>query len=344
MHHLRDSIRHLLAAVLMLGTLAGTVWTFSAGKLTLSGAWERIVSVGGIAAALELGVIFTAWYLGQLDQRIKAARRKEFIQALSAQRADLTRWFYGTAGISAVANLLFRLQQLHSLPLAAFVSGAPIVLVVLLLIKLRPLPDDYQDIGARATARALIHVVEESERTITRGLRRMGKGKGMSDEQMRQFAMATRLVGTYARVEEARALDGALQLTAPVVESTAEKWLRVPDLRRLYGISTRQAQNYIQRVPGRRRVANSNAWEAPESSVLATCGQPRSAREEQQEPVFIRQPGAVKMHRPGTDPQHNVTWAAAQSSEDEREIRTVEPAPVLPFASSQDTMLGRAHN
>lgn len=295
MHHLRDSVRHMLAAVLMLGTLAGTVWTFSAGALTLSGAWERIVSVGGIAAALECGVIYVAWYLGQLDQRIKASRRREFTDSLKVMRADLERWFYAVAAISAVANFLFRREQLHNTPLAAFVSVAPIVLVVLFLVKLRPLPDDYADIGARATGRALVRIVEESERTVLHRLRQMGRGRQLSDEEMRQLAMNVRLIGTYARIEESRALDSALQLAAPavvVVDAEAEPYLRTADIAARYGVSTRTAQGWMARCANRRRVPNSNAWEAPESAVLAACGTPH-VRDSRQDSVAYEQDRAM---------------------------------------------------
>lgn len=285
MHHLRDSIRHALAAVLMLGTLAGTVWTFSAGSLRLSGAWEGVVSVGGIATALECGVILTGDYLGELDRRIKSARRRDILAEMVRLRAEITRWFYLVAAISAVANFLFRVQLLHNWALAAFVAVAPIVLVVLFLIKLRPLPTDYTDVGARATGRALVHMVEQSERTIMRSLARMGKGRELGEAEMRQLALAVRITSTYARQDESQALDHALAIAAPTVETTVEEWLRTADIARIYGCSVRTAQGWMARVPGRRHIPNSNGWEAPASAVYAACGAPRDARDARQESV-----------------------------------------------------------
>lgn len=280
MRHLRDSIRHILAAVLMLGTLAGTVWTFSNGALTLSGVWERIISVGGIAAALECGAIYCAWYLGQLDQRIYAARRRELRDELRSMQRGLYRWFYAVAGISAVANFIFRAQQLDNAPLAAFVSVSPIVLVILFCIKLRPLPEDYQDIGARATGRALTRMVAQAERDVLRIMRRMGRGKTLTDAQARQLGFATSIIRVYARVDEANALDHALQIAAPVVEAErAGKWLRADDLTHMYGIGIRTAQTRMQKIAGRRHVPNSNAWEAPESEVIRAHGPARNVRE-----------------------------------------------------------------
>src|SRR5690348_2328567 len=108
--HSRDLVRHGIAAILMLGTMAGTFWTFSAGKLRLAGIYETLVSTGGIAIALETGVIYCGWYLGQLDQLIKRARRDELAELLKL-RKSIYRWFYATAGVSAIANFLYRYPQ-----------------------------------------------------------------------------------------------------------------------------------------------------------------------------------------------------------------------------------------
>ena len=307
MHHVRDSIRHILAAVLMAGTLAGTVWTFSNGALTLSGAWERVISVGGIAAALECGAIYTAWYLGQLDQRIQSARRRDTRAELERMQRSLYRWFYAVAAISALANLIFRAQQLDNLPLAAFVSVSPIVLVILFCIKLRPLPEDYQDIGARATGRALTRMVAQAERDVLRLMRKMGRGRTLSDAQRRQLAFGVSITGLYAKVDEQHALNNALRLAAPVVEADTDVWLRAEDLMSMYGISKRSAQSYMARVPERRRLANSNAWEAPRTSVIATHGEARSARESAQSRAHDTQPNAV-------DAQLDVVYASRDDS------------------------------
>lgn len=278
MHHLRDSVRHILAAVLVAGTLAGTTWTFSNGALTLAGAWERLVSVGGIAAALEVGFIYLGWYIGQLDLRMLSARRREVAAQYRAHQKELYRWFYALAVISGLANLIFRAQQLDNFPLALFISAAPVVLVILFTIKLRPLPVDYQEVARRASGRALARVTEQAERTLLREMARMGRGKPLNEAKMR---FATAWIAMHAATDEQHAIDHALSLASPAqspLEIEAAVWLRTEDLMHLYGISKRSAQAWMARTPGRRKVANSNAWEAPESSILAAHGMPRSAR------------------------------------------------------------------
>lgn len=283
LHHLRDSIRHGLMLLLVTGTIAGTVYTFSDGAITLAGAAERLISVGGIALALELGVLYLAWHMGQLDQRLKAARRAATIAALRAQLRALY-WYFGVvAAISAVANFLFRLQQLRSVPLAIFVALAPIALIWVFGVVLRPLPEDYRDIGARATGRALTRMVREAEGTLLRAMRHMAKGRAID---MRQVLFAASVVRIYAQTDEQHALDHALSLAAPApasdVEATADPWLRTEDLMHRYGISRRTAQARMLNISNRRRVPNSNAWEAPASAVLAAYGPalPRNARRE----------------------------------------------------------------
>jgi hypothetical protein len=276
----RDGIRHALAAVLMLGTLAGTVWTFSAGRLSLSGAWERIVSVGGVAAALECGVIYTGWYIGELDQRIQSARRREVADQFRALQRSLYRWFYAVASISAAANFVFRLQQLGNPWLAAFVSIAPIVLVILFCIKLRALPVDYQEVSRRATQRGLVVVTQESQRVLLRGLRDMGRGRTLSEQRMTQLAMASALLRAHARPEEALALQDAIDrgtggLVAVDAEGS-ESWLSTQDIAGLYGVPLRTAQHWVASAPGRRKAPQGRAWLAPTSAILAQHGRPRA--------------------------------------------------------------------
>lgn len=278
--HGRDMIRHLLALVLMAGTLAGTVWTFSAGQLTLSGALERLTSVGGIALALEIGAIYCGWYIGQLDMRIQATRRRELAEEMRELRDSLYRWFYATVAISAIANFLFRVQQLHNLPLAAFVSAAPVVLIILFTIKLRPLPTDYADIGRQATQRGLVVLAEQSSQVLQRGLLRMGQGDAMTPAELQQLGLAAAFLRTYARPEEQHALDYAIQQQAPalgtgagVVDGSAEIYLTTGDIAQLYGISQRTAQMWIANTPGRKR-GKGNAWTAPAAAIYAQQGLP----------------------------------------------------------------------
>lgn len=300
LHHLRDSIRHLLALVLVSGTLAGTVWTFSNGGITLGGAGERLISVGGIALALELGVIYLAWHMGQLDQRIKAARRRDVIAALRGQLRGLYVYFAVVAAISAVANFLFRVQQLRNGWLAAFVALAPIALVWVFLVVLRPLPEDYRDMAARATGRALVEMIRQADATMRQQMRRMARGRPLTEEDLRQLSFSTAVIRMHAQTDEQQALDHAVSIALPApepaVEAVVDPWLTTEDLMQRYGISRRTAQARMQHVPGARRIPNSNAWEAPESQIVARWPRvtPRSVRGEAPIDAGEAQRGAVE--------------------------------------------------
>ena len=278
--HARESVRHFLALLLMAGTLAGTVYTFSNGRLTLADAWERITSVGGVAAALELGAIYCGWYIGQLDLRMLAARRGEARDELKAYRDELIKWFYVVVGISVGANFLFRVHQLDNAALAAFVAACPAPLIVLFTIKLRPLPTDYAEIGRQATQRGLITLVSESQHVMLKHIRAMGRGRQLTDADMAQLGFAAALVRTYAAPAEQQALDYAISQGTPagagIVEGSAVEWLRTSDISRLYGVPMRTAQEWMAHTPGRRRTPRGNAWEAPASAIYGARGLPQS--------------------------------------------------------------------
>lgn len=326
LHHIRDSIRHILALVLVSGTLAGTVWTFSNGAITLGGFGERLVSVGGIGLALELGVIYLAWHMGQLDQRIKAARRRDVIAALRAQLRWLYVYFAIVAAISALANFLFRLQQLRNGALALFVALAPIALVWVFLVVLRPLPEDYRDMAARATGRALVEMIRQADTTMRQQMRRMAQGRVLTDEDMRQLSFSTALIRMHAQTDEQHALDHAVSIALPApdpaLDVAADPWLTTDDLMHRYSISKRTAQARMQRIPGARRVPNSNAWEAPESQVLARWPRvpERSARDDAQASADATQ-GPADEAQPSA-PGMLVYAVEAQASADEA------PSPV----------------
>lgn len=275
---MRDGIRHVLALVLMAGTLAGTVWTFSNGALTLNGALERLVSVGGIAAALECGVIYCGWYIGQLDIRIQAARKRDLADGYRAYQRDLYRWFYVVAGISAVANLVFRIQQLDNFPLALFVALAPLPLIILYTVKLRPLPQDYEEMGRQTALRSLVTIQEVAGEVMVNGMRRMARGQ-ISPDDLRQVALAASFVMPYAPTDQQHALGHALAQQGAdgphVIEgSIAERWFKTKEVASLYQISERSAQLWVSQTPGRRKVVKGNGWEVPASALYAARGVP----------------------------------------------------------------------
>lgn len=285
--HGRDGIRHALALLLMLGTLAGTVWTFSNGSLSISGLWESLISVGGVAAALELGVIYCGIHIGELDQRILTARREEQRAELRRQRKELYRWFYGVAAISAAANLIFRSQQLHSFWLALLPAGAPVVLVILFAIKLRPLPRDHAEIGRQSAQRGLVMMASQAQAVMMRSLRKMGKGHTLSDAERQQLAMALSFQRAFIPGDQQQALDQIIATQAPpqLLEAPAGhaganavavggQWLTAQDLQRLYTLAPRTAQLWLSQTPGRRRRAHTTAWEAPAATIYAAHGVP----------------------------------------------------------------------
>ena len=318
--HGRDAVRHMLAGVLMLGTLAATVWTFSAGHLTLGGEWEMLVSVGGVAAALELGVIFLGAYIGQLDQRIRSAKRADDKAQYTAYRRELMHWFYGVAAISLVSNVIYRAQALQNFWLACFISAAPTVLVILFCIKLRPLPTDHAEIGRQSMQRGLVIMANQAQRVMLRTLRRMGNGQALSDAERAQFATAVALVRVYASGEQQAALDHVIsqgaapaQLEAPGAHSGDGQYLTSATVAELYDISPRTAQLWISQTPGRRPVPHSKSWEAPAASLYAAHGVPSGPTLKLTAPVSSRR---RKRTEPQSDAQETLAAAApAQSGE-----------------------------
>lgn len=294
--HARDSVRHALAAVLLLGTLAATLWTFSGGILSLKGIAETLISAGGIAAALEAGVLYTGWYIGQLDQRIASARRADIRESLQAQQKDLYHWFFGGVGISAVANVIFRAVQLQaqlrtpdarltvvvSLLLAAFISAAPAFLLVLLTIKLRPLPRDYAEIQRQSVQRGLTLFATHAQGALLRGIRRMARGTVLSEQELAQMATALSFMRPYVTGDQSQALDQAFGAHAPQLgpgasaSENAGEWLASADIARLYGIPARTAQTWLAQAPNRRQRPHSRAWEAPAATIYAAHGVPAS--------------------------------------------------------------------
>ena len=281
--HGRDSVRHALALLLMLGTLAGTVWTFSDGSLSVSGIWESLISVGGVAAALELGVIYCGIHIGELDQRILTARKADDRSRFVDQRDELMKWFYAIAAISAAANYLFRLQQLHSWWQAILPAVAPVVLVILFTIKLRPLPRDHAEIGRQSAQRGLVMMASQAQAVMMRSLRKMGRGHVLTDDERAQLAMALSFQRAYISGDQQQALDQIIATQAPPAGlidapagagATGGQWLTAKELQGLYGISERAAQVWVSQTPGRRHRPHSNAWEAPAATIYAAHGVP----------------------------------------------------------------------
>lgn len=275
--HARDLMRHALSLLLMTGTLAGTVSTFSNGRLTLDGWAERIASVVGIALALELGCIYCGWFISQLDARILVARKANDKTYLKTYRRQVLAWFAGTLAISVVANLIFRVQQLGNWPLAIFASIAPALLIVLFTVVLRTLPADYTERRRQAIGRALFHLTEDAERTLARGMRDLAHGNILSDARLAALRLAVGFLRMGAQAEDQHNLDYMLSNAGgPQRGATVEEvYWTSKQIQALYApLSARTAQDWMAKCPGRRKAAKGNTWEAPRSAIIEAHGEP----------------------------------------------------------------------
>ena len=279
--HSRDAVRHILSAVLMLGTASGTVWTFSNGRLSLSGFAESLVSVGGIVAALEVGAIYCGLFLGDLDSRIASARKADIREALVSRRHTVAVWFYITVGFSAAANYIFRMQQIGWWQ-AILPTIAPVGLIILFTVVLRPLPRDYAEIQRQSVQRGLTLFATHAQAALLRGIRRMAHGVVLSEQELAQMATALSFMRPYVTGDQSQALDQAFGAPAARLgagvsgNESAGEWLASADIARLYGVPTRTAQTWLAQTPNRRQRPHSRAWEAPAATIYAAHGVPAS--------------------------------------------------------------------
>lgn len=283
--HMREAVRHIIAGVLMLGTLAGTMWTFSDGKLTLDANLETLVSVGGISAALDVGAIFFGLAIQQLEIRIKTAKRGEQRAEYLARRILYYRWFAAVVSMSFLANVWFRWHQLGAgwtleqvgNDFAVLLTSATIpLLVCVFTIVLQPLHPDYEEMGRQATQRGLVTLIRSSQQVFMRHLRDMGRGRTLEPEAMKQLALTASLLGMYAGRNEQQTLDYAIHqgVGATAVDGTVEEMLSSADVERIWGVPRRTAQLWVSSVQGRRKAGKGNAWLAPESAIIAQHGRP----------------------------------------------------------------------
>jgi len=275
--YLRNNLRNLLALLLALGTAAGTIWTFSNGQLTLDDAMERLFSVGGVALALELGVIYIAKHIGDLDQRVHTARRKEDAVEYARQRKDLIYWFYAVLAISVAANVYFRFYQLNNFALALFVGIAPAPLIILFAIKLRPLTPDYNALARAATEEGLIRMVKTSSRVFVTGMERLGSGYVMTEPEMESLRMSASVMTMFAQRPEQRALEAALNPAGGASSNAIasdETWYSAKDIAGMYHIPVRTAQFWVSNTNPKRKRADNRTWEVPASVLFAQRGVP----------------------------------------------------------------------
>lgn len=307
--HARDLTRHGLSLLLMTGTLAGTVSTFSNGRLTLDGWAERVASVVGIALALELGCIYCGWYISQLDARILTARRANDKAYLKRYRVQVLAWFAATLAISVVANFLFRIQQLGNLWLATFAALAPALLIILFTIVLRSLPTEYTEKRKQAVGRILYHITEDAERTLKSALRDLARGIHLSESRQAALHLAIGFLRMGSAAQEQHNLDYMLTSAGgpqrgAIVESDVYWTSR--DIRERYPVSDRTAQAWMANCPGRRKGARGNSWEVPSSAILSAHGEPQRRLAEPQraqQSATEPQQAAGETHFTASEPQ-----------------------------------------
>lgn len=277
----RGSVRHLLALILAAGTTAGTVFTFSGGRLSLAGAGELVVSVGGVALALELGVLYCAVYLGNLAELAHTARRADRRAELQAQYRNLFKWFLLVLAVSVLANIIFRAQQLDNLWLALFVGVAPGPLILLFAVKLRKLPVDYAELARQRAQEAMTEVVAQSGRILVLGMRRIAEGAELDERETRRLRLAGAFLLPHAQPDERQGLGDAMDMGlgagAQIVDGSAVEWLSSADVAERYDIPRRTAQQWIKGLPGSAQKARGRERLADASRLYAQHGVPQPA-------------------------------------------------------------------
>lgn len=307
----RGSVRHLLALVLAAGTTAGTVFTFSGGRLSLAGVGELVVSVGGVALALELGVLYCAVYLGNLAELAHTARRADRRAELEAQYHNLFRWFLVVLAVSVVANIIFRAQQLGNIWLALFVGVAPGPLILLFAVKLRKLPVDYAELARQRAQEAMTEVVAQSGRILVLGMRRIAEGAELDERESRRLRLAGAFLLPHAQPDERQGLGDAMDMGlgagggAPIVEGSAVEWLSSADVADRYDIPRRTAQQWIKGLPGSAQKTRGRERLADASRLYAQHGVPQPALRlvpDRGGRAHLREPDAIPAQSDASEP------------------------------------------
>lgn len=276
--HVSTLVRHGLSLLLLCGTVSGSLFTLSSGKLTLPAAQEMLLSVGGVTLALELGCFFCAVMLGELKRRARTAHTPRIRADYSRQGLQLTRWLVLLVGTSAVANFFFRLQTLHSLWLAVFFALATSILLVCFTIVLQPLGVDYHAKARISMQAAIVGMVQEAGATVNRTMRDLSTNKPVTPERLQMLSVALSILSAYAPKDEQAALQFATAgyTGQTVVDADDTVYWSCVDLMQLYGVSRRTAQSWIGSAPGKRRAGRNGASEAPRSAIELAHGLPKA--------------------------------------------------------------------
>lgn len=260
--HTRELGRHGIIWILTTGTALATIYALSGGQLTLPSVLERTLSIGGIAAGLELAIIYVGFHRQTLDMRIRTAKRQETREEYQREARLITRSFFALLIISYVCGGIYRTQALHSAVLGWFEAAIPPVLIYIFTIVLRKIPPDYAEIGRQATQRSLVELNQASSTVLVRTMRKLGRGYSLTEQDMQGLRMAIGLQRMWATAPEQNALDYAIAQSGggAVVEADAQEWLTTAQIMDAYGVPRRTAQQWVSEIPGRRRAERGNGW------------------------------------------------------------------------------------
>lgn len=277
--HFSTLIRHMLSLLLLCGTVAGSLFTLSSGKLTLPASQEMLLSVGGVTAALEFGAFFSAVMLGELKRRARTAHTPKIRADYERQAGNLTRWLVLLVGTSAIANFSFRLQTEHSLLLALFFAAATSILLIMFCVVLQPLGVDYHAKARQSMQSAVVRMVTEAGNTVNSTMRDLSANRSVTPERLQMMHVALAILASYAPKDEQAAIQFATAGytgSAGIVDAESDIYWQSADVQRLYGVSKRTAQLWISECPGRRPSGRSGAYECPRRAIESAHGQPQA--------------------------------------------------------------------
>lgn len=275
--HTRELGRHGIIWILTTGTAVATIYALSGGQLTLPAVIERLLSIGGIAAGLELAIVYIGLHIQALDMRIKAAKRAEVRAEYQGERRRNTLAFFAILAISFACGGIYRTQALHNTLLGWFEAAIPPVLIYIFTIVLRRLPPDYAELGRQAAMQSMVEVTRESGTVMRRFMKRIGRGGQLSEDDMRTLGFAVGVIRMYMPSNEQVAIEYALQQSGAagqVVDSEAQEYLTTAQISERYQIPPRTAQQWASEIPGRRRAERGNRWLVPADALYQSRGIP----------------------------------------------------------------------
>ncbi len=332
--HMSDTMRHMVAFVLLVGTSVGSLWFFSFGRLAFGGQWEVGLNSGGITAATEIGALIAASYVARIDRLIlstKGAEQKHWRK----YRRKVLFWFYVVIGCSVVANVAFRLNIYGSDTRAAvlsavFAGAVPVVLVNLLLIILRPLPIDHTQRISDKARRAIAGASEIAGTVMQNELRALAKGEDFDEARARRMHAAWQFMQPWAG-DTAQGINHALRVYAP----TQAGAMALPDggqyfdkyeVMQLWSVPERTAQDWLSKATGARTRKGTRRQEAPATVLYELHGVPAvatAATEPETKPTRNRAPTRSKPREDAPEAQEHAEDAQEGAQGPQEEVQAI---------------------